>query len=390
MKLLTTLISAVLFLGFSAFKASAQDVEVFPTAVIPLPGLNPGDTVNVTWQIFTVDPEANPGSTPIYEDTLTAVGEFDPNFPVSVLSVVIIVPDCNEDGTFLGTGLSELTIWICILIPPPFNVITPAVYISGVAVKCPCVVQPGIKCDPHFKTWSGDKFDFHGECDLVLLHQPNYKKGLGLDIHVRTKIERFYSYIETAVVKLGNDILEITGGPSNEYWLNGEEGVELPTKMGDHSVGFQQIDDNSREYSIYLNGRGERIVIKTYKHFVSVYFKFASMGTFGSSTGVLGDFVTGKKIARDGKTVMEDVIEYGMEWQVRENEPKLFRTVQGPQYPEQCRMPTEKFPGRRRLGEARISEEEAMQACARVTGDDLDICIFDVMATNDLGIAGSY
>jgi hypothetical protein len=44
----------------------------------------------------------------------------------------------------------------------------------------------GAQGDPHFKTWRGQHFDFHGECDLVLLHSSEFGSGLGLDIHIRT------------------------------------------------------------------------------------------------------------------------------------------------------------------------------------------------------------
>jgi len=45
---------------------------------------------------------------------------------------------------------------------------------------------------------------------------------------------------------------------------------------------------------------------------------------------------------------------------------------------------------RRRLGEVFITKEEAAQACARVDEADRDACIFDVLATNDKDMAGSY
>lgn len=41
--------------------------------------------------------------------------------------------------------------------------------------------------DPHFQTWTGLRFDYHGECDLVLLSAPMFEGG-PLDIHIRTKI----------------------------------------------------------------------------------------------------------------------------------------------------------------------------------------------------------
>ena len=45
---------------------------------------------------------------------------------------------------------------------------------------------------------------------------------------------------------------------------------------------------------------------------------------------------------------------------------------------------------KRRLGEGQISDEEARLACARVSPDQRDMCVFDVLSTNDKDIAGSY
>lgn len=46
---------------------------------------------------------------------------------------------------------------------------------------------------------------------------------------------------------------------------------------------------------------------------------------------------------------------------------------------------------KRRLGEAEISLEAANLACSSVTDkDDHDACIFDVLATQDVDMAGSW
>merc|ERR1712232_1440220 len=58
----------------------------------------------------------------------------------------------------------------------------------------------GAKGDPHFKLWDGKAYDFHGICDLVLLHNPEFNNGLGMDIHIRTKKMKHWSYIKTAVI----------------------------------------------------------------------------------------------------------------------------------------------------------------------------------------------
>ena len=63
--------------------------------------------------------------------------------------------------------------------------------------------------DPHFGTWGGHPFDFQGGCDLVLVRNPSFANGLGMDIHARTKVRREYSYITNAAVRIGNDTLEV-------------------------------------------------------------------------------------------------------------------------------------------------------------------------------------
>ena len=67
-----------------------------------------------------------------------------------------------------------------------------------------------------------------GVCDLVLLESPAYGNGLGLSIHIRTKAEAFWSYIESAVVRIGEQMIELKGGvEQNEgphYWINGHPG----------------------------------------------------------------------------------------------------------------------------------------------------------------------
>lgn len=46
--------------------------------------------------------------------------------------------------------------------------------------------------DPHFRTWSGERFDYQGQCELALIRAPL----VDLAVHIRTKIRDSYSYIE--------------------------------------------------------------------------------------------------------------------------------------------------------------------------------------------------
>jgi hypothetical protein len=115
--------------------------------------------------------------------------------------------------------------------------------------------------------------------------------------------------------------------------------------------------------------------------------------TFLGSVGLMGSYPNGKLLARNGTTVIEDVNDFGQEWQVLDSEPMLFHSVEGAQHPAKCEMPTEanaSVDRRRRLGENTISDEDAARACSRVSAADRDSCIFDVLATNDLTMAGSY
>jgi hypothetical protein len=53
-------------------------------------------------------------------------------------------------------------------------------------------------------------------------------------------------------------------------------------------------------------------------------------------------------LARDGETVLDDPNTFGREWQVRGTEPKLFRTVRLPQYPQVCTLIPPKMESRLR------------------------------------------
>ena len=94
-------------------------------------------------------------------------------------------------------------------------------------------------------------------------------------------------------------------------------------------------------------------------------------------------------MGQDSVTMFDDANEFGMEWQVLSSEATLFHEEDGPQHPEMCEIPT-KMALRRRLAESKITLAEAESACSRVEAADFDLCTFDVMATNDMGVAGAY
>ncbi|CAB9509395.1 expressed unknown protein [Seminavis robusta] len=239
--------------------------------------------------------------------------------------------------------------------------------------------------DPHFKTWAGKWYDYHGICDLVLLKLDDFANGQGTDIVIRTAGRGSFSYIETAAIRIGQDILEVTGWGA--YAVNGVEHADLPMDLG--GFKFEKWWSNTKKpvFMIHLDG-GEHIKISTKKELVSVKVENATQATFGASVGLMGSYNDGIWFARDGETVMTDPIAFGEEWQVLNTEANLFEMDRFPQFPQRCQLSQATRTGRRRLGEA-IAQEAAEEACAHWDDEHMDLCVFDVLATGDLELAES-
>jgi cysteine-rich repeat protein len=249
----------------------------------------------------------------------------------------------------------------------------------------------GANGDPHFKTWHGKHFDFHGVCDLVLLQNKEFESGLGLDVHIRTHMRRDMSYISSVALRMGADVLEVES--QGVYYLNGVAGADLPSELSGFQFLHTQPTAKQHVFDIHLGGR-ERIKIKTYKDFVSVSFEQGQGKHFAKSAGLMGDFEMGHMVARDGKTIIDDANAFGQEWQVLDTEYSLFQTVRFPQHPSVCTMPTpvQASQLRRRLSEkSNEAELAAVKACEH-WGEGKDDCVFDVLATGDLEMAvgGAY
>jgi cysteine-rich repeat protein len=248
----------------------------------------------------------------------------------------------------------------------------------------------GVEGDPHFKTWRGHRFDFHGECDLVLLHSSEFGSGLGLDVHIRTKLRRDMSYISSATLRIGTDILEVES--QGVYYLNGVLGAEVPDKFSGFEFFHTQPTDKQHVFAVHLGG-GEIINVKTYKDFVSILIEKGESKNFGESVGLMGDFGKGRMLARDGQTILDDANAFGQEWQVLESEDSFFQRLRLPQHPMECTLPPPMKASqlRRRLLESSIGELAAEKACEH-WGEGKDDCVFDVLTTGDLEMAvvGAY
>jgi len=280
--------------------------------------------------------------------------------------------------------------------------------------------EGGAQGDPHVRTWNGRYFDFQGACDLALVQNPFFANALGMHIHIRTKIESWWSYIETVAVRIGENTLEVMGGTESiSYWINGER-MELAngrTALGDFAVEFDRISADKGRAAIDL-GDGDAIIMTTYKHFVRVHLKAKNAAHFEGSAGLMGTYPDGKLMARNMTTIFQDTDDFSQEWQILPKEPMLFHSSPFPDestgemvwnkirnlvgtedenvHRMQCAMPLKTRTGedrvstRRRLGESSVTKDDATLACANAPEHEKRNCVFDVLATNDLGIAGTY
>lgn len=266
------------------------------------------------------------------------------------------------------------------------------------------------------RTWTGDHFEYHGQCDMVLVKDEGFAEGLGIDVHIRTKLVRFWSYIKIAAIRIGDDVLEVKGSAedfvtdeNNHYWINSEYQGNLDS-LGGFPITYQNkgkyraqrwftstIPGNkrARKFEIDLSSKypGQSIVISAFKEFVRVDFKRADNNSFGNSTGMLGNFQTGTVLARDGATTIDDFAALGNEWQVRPADGMLFHAANQPQFPEKCVEPKKNLreTRRRRLGEVLVTQDQAEEACGSLENEwERKDCIYDVLATQDVTMVGAY
>merc|ERR1712019_57187 len=279
-------------------------------------------------------------------------------------------------------------------------------YSAGGAKTRPPSSEPGTRGDPHFKTWNGDIYDFHGICDLVLLNNQGYEGGLGMDIHVRTKKTKSWSSVSAMAIRIGDETFEIMAGFTDDrIWLHKLELQDdkytlLKNKdlsISGYTIGFENTSSQQRTYVINLGEDGERITVASWKGMLRVDVdvgddKSSLNKNYAGSVGLMGTFPEGKKFARDNRTDLSgDLNAFGQEWQVLPGDGNLLHFDESAlQAPSKCSIPA-KVDLRRRLGESKISVEIAEEACAGVANeDDFNLCVFDVMATGDKDLAGAY
>jgi len=290
-----------------------------------------------------------------------------------------------------------------------------------------------IESDPHFLTFSGKSFDYHGECDLLLVSIPSFASGSGLCIHIRTtRMEGrllSYSYISGVAILIGENIFEVQ--EDGTIILNGKR--YAPPHVGDNKSDYPSFPIMFENYPLMKNMIGKRKKISQYildltntvidsvqdipKELKSTgYSKAITVhanprtrmlyvkidGDFPDSYGLLGASNAGDRLlGRDGVTdLSHNLNEYGEEWQVIDTEPMLFSDRRAPQFPDSClhysseggHVKITHNLRRRLLADAGnviglVTKEDANAACAEYVGIKKQNCISDVLVMQDIEVA---
>eukprot|EP00977_Amphora_coffeiformis_P026373 scaffold25842_cov198-Amphora_coffeaeformis.AAC.28 len=252
---------------------------------------------------------------------------------------------------------------------------------SGDGCNDICQIETPSGGDPHFTRWNQPRDSFHGECDLLMIQSDTFQGGF--ELQSRTTIDTYYSYIESAAFKVGDNIVEVE---NNQFFLNKEpmSYTDLPMAFDGITMTFEE-EGPRKLIKANLNGEVS-LTFKFYKHYLNIVTSGSTDALTGSK-GLLGSFPDGKMLDRTGHELLDFTL-MGFEWQVRPEDSQLFHNARSPQLPyEKCRMPTAARPARRRLRSDAELLNQAETACAHVTGSDFQLCIDDVMMTGDIGLA---
>ena len=235
--------------------------------------------------------------------------------------------------------------------------------------------------------------DSHGECDMVLVTSRQFHSGSGLDVHVRTTIDAFYSYVEAAAIRVGQNVLEFAS--SEKMYFNGKEhSAQEPLEFsnGKHNCKYSLVEKEGQKSVFRLDLDTSWIFIKFWDKFMAVDIRGHGYKALADSVGLMGNYTDGSMWSRKGERFTSSFEAYGFEWQVnpRLGDPQLFvNHDRAPQLPrDQCRLPSVARPSRRHLRADTKLYQAAKSACEQVaTKHDVELCINDIMATGQLGLA---
>eukprot|EP00977_Amphora_coffeiformis_P006092 scaffold1322_cov185-Amphora_coffeaeformis.AAC.2 len=259
--------------------------------------------------------------------------------------------------------------------------------------------------DPHFTTWNGHRYDFHGHCDLVLLKSPHFGMGhtkhaqeQGLAVHIRSApYKMVYSYISDMAIQVGHNILEI--GSGGHHTINGEpQTIGATGMLGDYHVGSTYTKNGRYIYRVHLGDHrekkyhGQELYIREYKEWISIEVKHPCPADFVDSVGLMGSFPRGTWYGRDGVSIHDHIDDFGNDWIVQGDFDGYLFDVPSP-FPDKCNLPSLKDMAtkHRRLSTASVSRAQAVEACTKYVRFSspaaLESCVMDVLISEDLEMA---
>jgi hypothetical protein len=134
--------------------------------------------------------------------------------------------------------------------------------------------------------------------NLLFIQSQDFESGLGLDVRIRTKLRGDMTYISSAVLRIGSDVLEVES--QGVYWFNGVLDADLLEEFSGFAFSHKELGAKRHVFEVHLGGR-EGVKLMAYKDFVSVPIKQGRSEHFLNSVGLTRDFTRGCMIARDDK-----------------------------------------------------------------------------------------
>lgn len=256
--------------------------------------------------------------------------------------------------------------------------------------------------DPHFVSFRGVHFSWHGACDSILSRANDLK----IEVHIRTKRAQSrgvkYSYIASVAAKIHSDVIEVQADGS--LLINGAlASPDMAMSASSLSAlsgctltkSTRGTKHNIVVYDIDLKG-GRSMQIRAHTRLGMLYVDMH--GTYPTAEGLLGNSMSDALLGRDGERTFGSYFNsFGDHWQVQGHEEKLFADKDHyPQFPKGCsyELPEEEtevatMKGRhvrRRLMDNgdMVSREDAEASCVKSNDKKREFCIFDVMTMNDL------
>jgi von Willebrand factor type D domain len=231
--------------------------------------------------------------------------------------------------------------------------------------------------------WQGDKFDYHGGCDLVLI------SNAYLQLHIRTKnfgINSLgpWSGIVAVAVKIEDKVMEVQG-PLGTLIVDNNVVTTLPIIF----AGYPLVKLLPKTFRLQLPiGQYIDITYQDFKDSLKVDVKgYGSM--FGDSKGLCGNWTSNSPnafVGRDGTVYprIPNPVAFAETWKVNTGagDPSLFQTSAS----ATCVAPSVarcNIPG---APNCTSIINLAKTACANVTtfGNSRENCEFDVRATEDV------